>query len=504
MTNPSAYANASGYKRLADRFRLIATIGECASMLGWDAAAVMPPGGGSARGDQLAALAVLRHQHLTAPETEAELAAAETSGAWEAVNLRLMRHAYARGKALPADLVEAQAKANSDCEKVWRIARADADFGMAQPYLAEVLRLTREAAAALSDALGLSPYDALMDGYQQGIGADDVAPVFASYETFLATALPEVERIQARQPAALHPVGPFPVAAQQALCLDLARRLGLDFDHARLDQSAHPFSGGTPTDVRITTRYVEEDFTSAVLAVVHETGHALYERGLPPAYARLPVGEAAGMAVHESQSLIVEMQAFRSDAFLGWLGGRLHETFGGAPEPYRRENLARLWRRVQRSTIRVDADELTYPAHVILRFRLEKAMIAGDLVLADLPAAWNDGLDALLGIRPPDDAQGCLQDIHWYDGAFGYFPSYTLGAMAAAQLMQAARAQIPGLDEAFSRGDLSPLVSWLRIAVHGVGSRLGFNAILQQATGRGLDPLAFQAHLRQRYLDAEG
>jgi carboxypeptidase Taq len=498
MTNPTAY------EHLAARFKLVATVGECVSMLGWDASAIMPSGGGLARGDQLAALAVLRHHHLTSPETEAALAAAEACDPWEAANLRLMRHAFTRAKAIPSDLVEAQSRANSNCEKVWRVARKEAHFGMVKPHLTEVLHLARESADALSDALGLSPYDALMDAYQQGVGADDVAPIFAAYEEFLATALPEAEQRQSRSPAAVRPEGPFSIAEQQALCRDLAERLGLDFDHARLDQSAHPFSGGTPTDVRITTRYVEGDFTSAILAVVHETGHALYERGLPSAYARLPVGEAAGMAVHESQSLIVEMQAFRSDAFLGWLGGRLHKTFGGAPEPYRLENLGRLWRHVQRSTIRVDADELTYPAHVILRFRLERAMVSGDLVVADLPGAWNDSLHHLLGITPPDDAQGCLQDIHWYDGAFGYFPSYTLGAMAAAQLMQAARAQIADLDEAFSRGDLSPLLSWLRIHVHGVGSRLDLNSILERATGRPLDSLAFNAHLRRRYLEGRG
>ena len=492
--------NLSAYQRLTARFKLIATMGECASVLGWDAAAVMPPGGGAVRGDQLAVLAVLRHQHLTAPEMEAELSEAETSGSWEAANLRLMRHAYTRAKALPADLVEAQAKANSDCEKIWRVARQQADFDMVRPHLAEVVHLTREAAAALSGALGLNPYDALMDGYQQGIGADDVAPVFAAYEDFMTTTLPEVEQYQASLPVPAMPIGPFRIAAQQIICRDLAQRLGLDFAHARLDESAHPFSGGTPTDVRITSRYVEDDFNSAILAVVHETGHALYERGLPSAYQRLPVGEAAGMAMHESQSLIVEMQAVRSDAFLGWLGGRLHETFAGSPEPYRLQNLRRLWRQVRRSTIRVDADELTYPAHVILRFRLERAMIGGDLGVADLPTAWTDGLNALLGVTPPDDAQGCLQDIHWYDGAFGYFPSYTLGAMAAAQLMEAARAQIPSLDEAFGRGDLSPLISWLRIHVHGVGSRFDFNTILAQATGRKLDASAFHTHLQRRYL----
>jgi carboxypeptidase Taq len=494
--------HVSAYDRLAARFKLVATIGECASMLGWDAATFMPPGGGAVRGDQLAVLAVLRHAHLTAPEVEADLAAAETSDPWETTNLHLMRRGFARAKALPADLVEAQAKANSDCEKVWRVARHDSDFRLVEPHLAEVLRLTREAAAVLASALGLSPYDALMDGYQPGIGADDVAPIFSAYEEFLSTALPEVEARQAGQPAPIRPPGPFPVTAQEALCRDIAQRLGLDFDHARLDQSAHPFSGGTPSDVRITTRYLEDDFASAILAVVHETGHALYERGLPSVYARQPVGEAAGMATHETQSLIVEMQAFRSDPFLGWLGGRLHAAFGGSPEPYRLENLGRLWRRVERGFIRVDADELTYPAHVILRFRLEQAMIAGDLTVGDLPGAWNDGLFALLGITPPNDTQGCLQDIHWHDGAFGYFPSYTLGAMGAAQLMEAAREQVSGLDEAFGRGDFRPLLTWLRVHVHGVGSRFSFQEILERATGRALDPLAFQEHLRRRYLGA--
>ena len=285
-----------------------------------------------------------------------------------------------------------------------------------------------------------------------------MAPIFAAYEAFLATALPEAEARQDRRAKPLRPQPPFPIAAQEILCRSVAERLGLDFSGARLDQSAHPFSGGTPTDVRITTRYDEADFANAMMGVIHETGHALYEQGLPAKYARLPVGQAAGMAMHESQSLIFEMQAARSDPFLFWLGGAYHEMFGGDVSVWRQHNLARLLRRVQRSFIRVEADEMTYPAHVILRFRLERAMIEGQLSVADLPGAWNDGMAALLGITPPDDARGCLQDIHWYDGAFGYFPSYTLGAMAAAQLMAAAREQVPELDEALGRGDASPLL----------------------------------------------
>jgi carboxypeptidase Taq len=494
------------YERLTERFRRIATIGECASMIGWDAAAVMPPGGAAARGDQLALLAGLGHQNLTAPEVADDLAAAEPpsddpmSAPWHEANLALMRHAYRRAKAVPEDLVVAAAKANATCEKIWRTARQANDFPQVQPYLAEVIRLTRETAGSLSPALNLSPYDSLMDGYQSGIGAADVQPVFAAYETFLAEALPEALDRQARAAEPVPPSGPFPVAAQETLCRMVSQRMGLDFNHARLDQSAHPFSGGTPTDVRITTRYDEADFAGALMGVIHETGHALYEQGLPATFARQPVGEAAGMAMHESQSLIMEMQAARSDTFLGWLGGELHAAFGGDAAPYQVGNLGRVLRQVRRSFIRVEADEMTYPAHVILRFRLERALIAGDLAVGDLPGAWNDGLRALLGITPPDDAQGCLQDIHWYDGAFGYFPSYTLGAMAAAQLMEAARAQVGGLDDALGRGDMSPLLHWLRGAVHGIGSRLTFNEILVAATGRALDPAAFQAHLRARYL----
>ncbi len=493
----------TAYDRLAERFARIATIGEASSVLGWDAAAMMPPGGGAARGDQLAVLAGLSHSMLVAPVVGDDLAGAEADGErdpWRAANLRLMRHAYTRATALPPDLVEASARANSACEKVWREARRKSDFAMVRPHLEEVLRLAREAAEALAPALGLSPYDALMDGYQRGMRAGDVTPVFADYEAFLRRVLPQAEERQARNPTPVRPTGPFPIDVQEALCRRLSGRLGLDFAHARLDRSAHPFSGGTPTDVRITTRYDEADFTQAVLAVVHETGHALYERGLPADHARQPVGEAAGMATHESQSLIVEMQACRSDAFLSWLGPELHAAFDGDPVPYRPDNLGRLWRGVQRSFIRVEADEMTYPAHVILRFRLEQALIGGTLAVADLPAAWNDGLKALLDIVPPDEARGCLQDIHWYDGGFGYFPSYTLGAMAAAQLMAAARRSVPGLDDALAQGDLSPLLGWLRANVHGWGSLLDFNALLVQATGKPLDPADFEAHLTARYL----
>lgn len=492
------------YDRLLRRFERIDTINECASVLSWDAATMMPVGGGAARGDQLAVLAGLAHGLLIAREVADDLDAAEALPAspdpWAMANLRLMRHAHTRAIAVPADLIEAQARANSKCEKVWREAKKEANFALVRPHLTEVVNLVRQQADALAERLDMTPYDALMDGYQRGIGAADVASIFGAYEKFLGESLPVAEALQAKQQAPVKPPGPFPIPAQETLCRRIAQRLGLDFDHARLDRSAHPFSGGTPSDVRITTRYDTADFTQAVMAVVHETGHALYERGLPRAHARQPVGAACGMAVHESQSLIVEMQACRTDEYLDWLGRSLHSTFGGDAKPYQVENLSRLWRRVERGLIRVEADEMTYPAHVIMRFRLERAMVAGNLAVADLPGAWNGAIKDLMGLTPPNDAVGCLQDIHWYDGAFGYFPSYTLGAMAAAQMMAVVNRQIQGLKTAMGLGDLSPLLNWLHTNVHAHGSLMGFNELLTAATGKPLDPTDFQTHLKARYL----
>lgn len=497
-------ANSKAIDRLTARFARIATIGEAAGMLGWDAAAMMPSGGGAARGDQMAVLAGLGHEMLCASAVADDLAEAEAVGTgdddWAAANLALMRRQYTRAVALPSDLVEAQSRANSACEPVWREARAKSDFALVQPKLEEVLRLTRLQGEALAAALSMTPYDALMESSQPGITAADIAPVFAGYAAFLKDALPRAEDIQAARGTPLRPAGPFAVETQEALCRRLSIRAGLEESHSRLDRSAHPFCGGTPTDVRITTRYNEADFAQSLLGVLHETGHALYERGLPTAWARQPVGYAAGMAAHESQSLIIEMQACRSDAYLGWLASELLTTFGGDPAPYAPENLARLWRRIGRTFIRVEADELTYPAHVILRFELEQALVAGNLAVVDLPGAWNEAMHRLLGVTPPDDAQGVLQDIHWYDGLVGYFPNYSLGAMAAAQLMAAARRALPVLDAALCAGDLSPLVGWLRTHVHGQGSRLGFNDLLRAATGKPLDPADFEAHLTARYL----
>jgi carboxypeptidase Taq len=487
----------TAYDRLTARFARIATVREANSILSWDSEVIMPPGGGDSRADQQAVLSAIAHGMLTDPATGADLAEAEAPDPWAAANLRLMRRQHARATALPADLVEASSRAASRCEQAWRDARPRADFAAVAPLLTEVFARARETAQALSAVTGLAPYDALMADYQPGVTAADVEPVFARYAAFLAGALPGAEALQA---AGTPLSGDFPVEKQQAFCRMIAERIGLDFNGARLDVSAHPFSGGTQADIRITTRYDPQDAASALMGVIHETGHAMYEAGLPQDWRRQPVGEAAGMAAHESQSLILEMQASRSDAFLAWLGPQLHATYGGDPAGYAPANLARLWRRVERSLIRVEADEMTYPAHVALRFRLERAMLAGDLAVRDLPGAWNDGMRDALGIVPPDDRLGCLQDIHWYAGLVGYFPSYTLGAMAAAQLMAAIRRDRPELDTELGRGDFAGLYAWLRPNVHAMGALLGFDDLLLHATGKKLDVADFEAHLTRRYL----
>jgi carboxypeptidase Taq len=308
-----------------------------------------------------------------------------------------------------------------------------------------------------------------------------------------------LERQRAR-PLSPEPQGPFPLTRQREAAVALMERIGFDFAHGRLDESAHPFCGGTPDDIRLTTRYDPADFAKALMGTLHETGHALYKRNLPAEWRRQPVGMARGMAVHESQSLFLEMQLCRSPAFAAFAAPLLHGIFGGDPNAWRPEVLHGRQTRVQPGPIRVDADEVTYPAHVILRYRLERAMIAGELSPADLPVAFNDGLQAAIGVTPPSDRDGVLQDIHWYDGLWGYFPTYTLGALIAAQLFAAMRAALPDVFELIGEGDFAPVLAWLGQNVHRKGSLLSTAELVEAATGAPLGTAAFATHLRARYL----
>lgn len=494
----------TAYQELERRHARIAAIGDALGILGWDTQTIMPEGANDGRAEQTATLSVIAHELATDPRMADLLAEAEADGSldpWQRGNLREMRRHHIQSTAIPADLVEATSKAVSVCEMTWRAARAESDFAKLLPSLTEVLARVREGAEAMGSVMGISAYDALLDSHDPGARAERIDALFADLSAFLPDLIGRVLDRQAAAPAAVDPQGPFPVEKQRELGLRMMERLGFDFSRGRLDVSLHPFCGGATGDVRITTRYDEANFTDALMGILHETGHALYEQNRPRAWLGQPVGQSRGMAVHESQSLLMEMQACRSPEFITWLAPLVRETFGGEGPAWEADNLHRLYSRVERGFIRVNADEVTYPAHIILRYRLEKALIAGDLTLPDLPGAWNDGMAELVGVVPPNDRLGCLQDIHWPGGGWGYFPSYTLGAMTAAQLFDAARTADPEIVPALSRGEFAPLVAWLRVNVHETGCfHASGDELLTAATGRPLDASVFKRHLERRYL----
>jgi carboxypeptidase Taq len=492
----------TAYSQLANHFGRISALSNAIGILSWDNAAMMPTGAAATRAESMALLDVLRHGMAVEPRIGDWLGAAEADdglGPWERANLREIRRLWTVQTALPADLVEASSKAISVCEMRWRQARADSDFAGLLPFLSEVLNLQRQIGRAKGEKLGLSPYDALLNDYEPGGRSEKIDALFDDLATFLPGFTQEVLALQTRRPRTPEPQGPFAIEKQRALGLKMMAALGYDFERGRLDVSTHPFCGGADNDVRITTRYDESDFAKALMGVLHETGHALYEQGRPQAHLNQPVGQARGMSLHESQSLLVEMQACRSGAFIRFAAPLMREAFGGSGPAWEQEALLARYTRVEAGFIRVDADEVTYPAHVILRYRLEKALIAGEMPLSELPFAWNAGMKALLGVTPPDDRRGCLQDVHWPSGGWGYFPTYTLGAMTAAQIFEAACKAEPEILPSIGRGDFSPLVGWLHSHIHSQASLYETDELLTRATGRPLDAGVFKAHLRRRY-----
>jgi carboxypeptidase Taq len=495
--------NKTPYQQLEDRMARISAISGACEMLHWDMSAMMPSGGYEARTEQLTALNAIAHNQLTAKDMPDLLDAADADtslNSWQMTNLKEIRQTLLKATALSESLVEALTRASAACEEKWRAARPDNDYASILPELNTLLDLVRETGQAKADVLGLDLHDAMLDDFEPGGRVAEIDILFDDLSAFLPEFIGQVLEHQASKPVPIMPKGPFPIEKQQTLGKHFMKTLGFDFDHGRLDVSLHPFCGGVPDDVRITTRYDEEDFTSALMGILHETGHALYERGLPKEWRTQPVGQSLGMSTHESQSLLIEMQVCRSAAFLEYASPIMKETMGGSGPMWETDNLLRLYSNVKPDFIRVDADEVTYPAHVILRHRIEKSVISGNLLLQDLPGAWNDGMEELLGITPPDDRLGCLQDVHWYDGAWGYFPTYTLGAMTAAQLYHAAKQQDSSIEAEISKGNFAPLLTWLRKNVHSKGRSVTPQGILIEATGAPLNAEIFKNHLKTRYL----
>jgi len=490
------------YAWLVQDSRQTAHLKALSRLLAWDQRTCLPPKGHAFRHEQRVFLARLIHQRQTDPAIGEHLArvegsslAAEPEGE-VAVNLREWRRAYERAVRIPEKLLVALTQAASEGESVWEVSRPADDWKSFRPYLSRLVALQREKAAALGFAG--EPYDALLEDYEPGETATALATLFQSLRQSL---VPLLERLSAslRGPDVSGLRRHFPRQAQENLARTVAVRLGFDFGVGRLDTSAHPFATGLgPTDVRITTRYDEHHFDKAFFGVLHEVGHALYELGLPAEHWGTPRGTAVSLGIHESQSRLWENLVGRSLAFWRHFYPLTQNTFPtlaevGLKDFYRAVNA------VQPGLIRTEADEVTYNLHIMIRFDLERDLVNGRLEVEDLPGSWEEGMQKYLGLTPPDYRRGVMQDVHWAAGLFGYFPTYTLGNLYAAQFFAQAQEELGNLDEQMAGGDFAPLLAWLRNNIHRHGSRFRPRQLVAQVTGQELQAGYFLNYLETKF-----
>lgn len=487
---------------LQEHFQTLHNLGHAAQYLSWDEAVIMSDEGGDARAKSLATLHKISHEMATAPKIGELIESAKhvASSKWDQANLRVIERRWTRTTALPVDLVVASSLATSKCEQSWRLNRKANNWDEVKPLLTEVFNLTKQKAEILGEKLGLAPYDALLDGYEAGLTREFIDPIFAELTRFL----PEfVNSVIAKQPHCVSLKGEYPATRQMDLAKKLMPPLGFNFRRGRVDTSDHPFTCGDLWDTRITTRFGADDFLESMYAVLHETGHALYQQGLPEDRYDQPVGGSLGMMIHESQSLFMEQQVCRSKGYLSYVLPILTEALQVNPqdEKWSVLNFTRNVHHVEKGFIRVEADECTYPLHVILRYELENSLFDGSLTVDDLPEAWNELMDRYFGLDTIGDfANGVMQDVHWYAGLMGYFPCYTLGALTAAQLYQTFESANPSAEVQFANGNFEPVVSWLRDNVHSKAQLTsGFDRIVE-ITGKPLNTEAFVSHVTRRYL----
>ena len=491
------------YQQLELEFRRLFAFRGASSILHWDAAVMMAKGSADLRGDQLEALEVESHALLISPKVSRLLERAEAGvdglDDWQLANLREMRRARDHAFATPKSLVSRLTKATARAEVQWVGAKQQNNFALFAPHLEEVVGLVRDKSRLLAKALNLAPYDALIDEFNPGLNAVEIDKIFTSVARKLPTLIQEIIDLQSKT-APVEITTKVTSIKQRQLALEIMKTLGFQFDRGRLDESEHPFTGGIPGDIRVTTHFIPGNPLSGLMGVIHETGHAMYNFGLPELWRAQPVGHDRGMVIQESQSLLLEMIIGRSRPFLRYAQPLIEKHFGVTGPEWQTDNLYRLLNRVQRTLIRIDADEVTYPVHVVLRYELEQKMLEGGLRVADLPEAWNDAMETRLGVRPANDTEGCLQDIHWAGGAFGYFPSYALGSVIAAQLYESLRNDYPALDEDLAAGQFAPLFQWLRDNVHGLGCKVSTPELIKNATGKPLSANAWLRYVETKYL----
>lgn len=497
----------TAYQTVEKHFRRMSRLQHLSALGGWDQAVMMPMGGAESRGNALAELAVVVAETMRSPELGVAFPQARSElhqlNDWQQANLREAGALHARWTAVDPQLLEQITATALATEHEWRQLCPANKWVEFVPRLKQLVNLVREESRQRAKATGLPPYEALMGLYEPGLQVSTVERVFSELRQTLPNLTQEALELQKRRQV-VELGRTVPVARQRPLMKHFMDWIGFDFTHGRLDEAPHPFCGGVPRDVRLTTRYSEEDFFDGLMGVLHETGHACYEQGLPATWLEQPVGAPRGMAIHESQSLFFEMQIGRSREFFEFATPLLREHLAEPGDPdgfWTAKNLYWMGSRVQPGFIRVSADEVTYPAHIILRFELERALIEGQIEVEDLAPLWDEKMKTYLGLSTlGNDTNGCMQDVHWPSGAFGYFPSYTLGALIAAQLLQAVSKEIPDLKTQVAGGNLAAVRAWLEKNIWARGSQLSTEELLVAATGQPLRVEPFLTHLKQRYL----
>lgn len=497
----------ASFQTLSKLCRDISSLSEIMGLLSWDEQVLMPSGAVDARGNQKAALTAIVHDKSTSAELLTAIQQAQRDhdslNAFQKAVVRDADRNYKRAVGIPAALEQTIAQHESHCVQVWVSARRDDDFPAFLPSLSKMLELMQRKAALMSGET--DKYDCMIDMFERGLTADRISEIFSGIAQPLKDILRRTLAAKAKCTRQVHDAlrggDDWTTEAQERLCRDICKALGFDFTQGRMDTSVHPFTGGGgPHDVRITTRYSTYLPFEGIMGVVHETGHAMYEQGRNAQYEGLAVSEPLSMGVHESQSLFWERMIGQNVEFWRAMLPKIHEVL-----PHTRavgaEDLFFALNQVQTSLIRVDADEVTYPFHIMLRFELERKLVGGQLKVEDLPNAWQEGMKQYLGMDVPSDKQGCLQDIHWSSGAFGYFPSYSLGAMMAAQLFQHLKMVVmPDIEERIGRGEFDGIREWLKREIHERGSLYpSLDELLEKVTGEPLNPKYFLEYLDDKY-----
>lgn len=490
----------TAFEKLCEELRRVSILGSASSVLGWDEQVNLPPSGAEHRAAQLAALAGVTHAKATSNELGGLITAAESEshadGSAEAAVIREARRSFDRATKLPQRLVEEISRVTTLSQQAWVSARRESDFAAFEPWLKQVVSLKREQASVLKSGNEML-YDVLLDEYEPGMTTGDVETVFGDLAGELADlvkAVADSGRSVDTRPLA----GPYSIPSQRELSRRAAGMIGFDFNAGRIDEAAHPFcSGFGPGDCRLTTRFDENFLSQGLYGTLHEAGHGLYEQGLPKDHFGTCLGESASLGVHESQSRMWENSIGRSREFWEYLHPTVVDLFPDAQE-WTPEAFFLAAGEVKPSLIRVEADEVTYNLHILLRFELEKALINDGLDVGDLPERWNTRFEDLFGISVPDHAHGCLQDVHWSAGLIGYFPTYTLGNLYGAQLYNAAQAVIGAIPPQVAKGEFVPLLDWLRTNVHHHGMRYRAPELIEKATGETLSHEPLMASLKSK------